>query len=100
METIIYAAKKAKEYGCKVLLNPAPAAKLPEANKGYYVCGYESIIKAGENYHMGADDLHWFQAGPEGAVIIEFGTYSNDDKDYYSNYHIAPLEKKEFKILP
>ena len=30
METIIYAAKKAKEYGCKVLLNPAPAAKLPE----------------------------------------------------------------------
>ena len=30
METIIYAAKKAKEFGCKVLLNPAPAAKLPE----------------------------------------------------------------------
>jgi len=30
METIIYAAKKAKDYGCKVLLNPAPAAKLPE----------------------------------------------------------------------
>ena len=30
METIIYAAKKAKECGCKVLLNPAPAAKLPE----------------------------------------------------------------------
>lgn len=30
MDTIIYAAKKAKEYGCKVLLNPAPAAKLPE----------------------------------------------------------------------
>ena len=30
METIIYAAKKAKEYGCKVLLNPAPAATLPD----------------------------------------------------------------------
>lgn len=30
METIIYASKKAKEFGCKVLLNPAPAAKLPE----------------------------------------------------------------------
>lgn len=30
METIVYAAKKAKEFGCKVLLNPAPAAKLPE----------------------------------------------------------------------
>ena len=35
METIIYAAKKAKEYGCKVLLNPAPAAKLPEELLGY-----------------------------------------------------------------
>lgn len=30
MDTIIYAAKKAKQYNCKVLLNPAPAAKLPE----------------------------------------------------------------------
>ncbi len=30
MGTIIYAAKRAKEFGCKVLLNPAPAAKLPE----------------------------------------------------------------------
>lgn len=30
METIIYAAEKAKEFGAKVLLNPAPAAKLPE----------------------------------------------------------------------
>jgi len=77
-----------------------PAAKLPEANKEYYACVYESIIKAGSNYHMGADDLHWFQAGPEGAVIIEFGTYSNDDKDYYTNYHAAPLENKEFKVLP
>ena len=35
METIIYAAKKAKEYGCKVLLNPAPAAKLPEELLSY-----------------------------------------------------------------
>ena len=30
METILYAAKKSKACGCKVLLNPAPAAKLPE----------------------------------------------------------------------
>ena len=35
METIIYAAKKAKAYGCKVLLNPAPAAKLPEELLAY-----------------------------------------------------------------
>ena len=30
METVVYAAKRAGEYGAKVLLNPAPAAKLPE----------------------------------------------------------------------
>lgn len=35
METIIYASKKAKEYGCKVLLNPAPAAKLPDELLSY-----------------------------------------------------------------
>ena len=35
METIIYAAEKAKEFGAKVLLNPAPAAKLPEKLLAY-----------------------------------------------------------------
>ena len=30
METVVYAAKKTREYGGKVLLNPAPAAKLPD----------------------------------------------------------------------
>ena len=35
METIIYASKKAKEYGCKVLLNPAPATKLPDELLSY-----------------------------------------------------------------
>ena len=35
METIIYASKKAKECGCKVLLNPAPATKLPDELLAY-----------------------------------------------------------------
>lgn len=30
METVVYAAKKAKEFGAKVLLNPAPAAPLSD----------------------------------------------------------------------
>ena len=35
METIIYAAKKASEFGCKVLLNPAPATKIPDELLSY-----------------------------------------------------------------
>lgn len=30
LETVIYAAKKGKDYGKKVILNPAPATKLPD----------------------------------------------------------------------
>ena len=58
MDTIIYAAKKAKEFGCKVLLNPAPAAKLPDELLSYtdiiipneheaaIITGYENEVDA------------------------------------------------------
>ncbi len=58
IETIIYAAEKAKECGAKVLLNPAPAAKLPEKLLAYtdilvpneheaaIITGYEDEKKA------------------------------------------------------
>ena len=31
------------------------------------------------------DTLHWFQAGPEGAIVSEFSTQSRDELDVFSD---------------
>jgi len=35
--------------------------------------------------------LHWFQAGPEGAVISEFSTRSRDEADIFSDPDIKRI---------
>ena len=34
--------------------------------------------------------LHWFQAGPEGAVVSEFSTTSRDELDEFTDENVAP----------
>ncbi len=31
------------------------------------------------------DTLHWFQGGPEGAVVSEFSTRSTDEADVFTD---------------
>ena len=38
---------------------------------------------------MPPDTLHWFQAGPEGAIVSEFSTQSRDDLDVFTDPEIA-----------
>jgi D-lyxose ketol-isomerase len=33
--------------------------------------------------------LHWFQAGPEGAVVSEFSTASRDELDEFTDANVA-----------
>lgn len=40
------------------------------------------------------DTFHWFQAGPEGAVVSEFSTKSQDEYDIYTDKRIDPAEKR------
>ena len=37
---------------------------------------------------------HWFQAGPEGAIVSEFSTRSTDDQDIFAD----PRIKREPEI--
>ena len=89
METIIYAAKKAKEYGCKVLLNPAPAAKLPEE-----LLSYTDIIIPNEHeaaiitgYENEEDALKALYDDGKRNIIITLGSKGciyNDGKEIKS----------------
>ncbi len=55
-----------------------------------YVKGEDEImLGAGEQYTIQPDTLHWFQAGPEGAVVSEFSTKSRDELDVFSDPRIV-----------
>jgi D-lyxose ketol-isomerase len=49
----------------------------------------EIVLGPGEQYTIEPDTLHWFQAGPEGAVVSEFSTTSRDELDVFSDPRIV-----------
>ncbi len=60
----------------------------PPAPDGAYTVFYEIVLKPGEQYTIDADTLHWFQAGPAGAVVSEFSSTSRDEADVFTDARI------------
>jgi len=54
-----------------------------------HVGGAEIVLGPGEQYTIEPDTLHWFQAGPEGAIVSEFSTTSRDSRDVFSDPQIV-----------
>jgi D-lyxose ketol-isomerase len=51
-----------------------------------HVDGHDEIVlRPGEQFTIMPDTLHWFQAGPEGAIVSEFSTRSRDETDIFTN---------------
>ena len=46
-------------------------------------------LHPGDQFTIPPDTLHWFQAGPEGAVVSEFSTRSRDELDVFSDPQIV-----------
>jgi D-lyxose ketol-isomerase len=65
-----------------------PWAKAPEGREKAYTVRHEIILKPGGQYTLYPDTKHWFQAGPEGAVVSEFSTKSRDDADIFTDEDI------------
>jgi D-lyxose ketol-isomerase len=67
----------------------SPAAcRPPEGSEKYYTVHHEICLKPGEQYTLWPDTLHWFQAGPEGAIVSEFSTKSTDEADVFTDPRI------------
>ena len=49
----------------------------------------EIVLGPGEQHTIEPDTLHWFQAGPEGAIVSEFSTTSRDSLDFFSDPRIV-----------
>ncbi|HBP37292.1 MAG TPA: D-lyxose/D-mannose family sugar isomerase, partial [Clostridiales bacterium] len=56
-----------------------------------YTVFHQIVLNPGEQYTLQPDTLHWFQAGPDGAVVSEFSTTSHDEGDIFTDPRIRRL---------
>jgi D-lyxose ketol-isomerase len=66
----------------------APMAQVPEDVREYMTVWHEVRLRSGDQYTLMPDTLHWFQAGPEGAIVSEFSTTSRDESDVFTDPRI------------
>jgi D-lyxose ketol-isomerase len=62
-----------------------PKIKPPIERKHHYTVWHEVVLKPGEQYTIMPNTLHWFQAGPKGAIVSEFSTRSRDEFDSFTD---------------
>jgi D-lyxose ketol-isomerase len=56
----------------------------------------ELLLRPGEQFTIPPNTLHWFQAGPEGAVVSEFSSTSRDELDEFTD----PSVRRETVVAP
>ena len=71
-----------------------PKGIIPKGYEQHFTCSHEIILRPGDQYTLLPDTLHWFQSGPEGAVVSEFSTKSRDDLDIYTDPRIIPSQAR------
>lgn len=70
-----------------------PACTPPAGDEAYYNVFHEIILRPGDQYTIAPNTWHWFQGGPEGAVVSEFSTTSTDEYDIFLDPRIARASK-------
>lgn len=71
---------------------PNPKVTHPE---GTYTVFHEIILNPGEQYTLKPNTIHWFKAGPQGAVVSEFSTSSRDESDIFTDERINRIPEIE-----
>jgi D-lyxose ketol-isomerase len=79
--------------GVVYLYVPGPAAKNPKAKppagrERHYTVWREVVLRPGDQYTLEPNTLHWFQGGPEGAIVSEFSSTSRDETDIFTDPQI------------
>jgi D-lyxose ketol-isomerase len=71
----------------------SPKAIPPAGHAHAYTMWHEIELNPGDQYTLNPNTKHWFQAGPEGAVVSEFSTHSTDEYDLFTDEEIARITK-------
>ncbi len=72
-----------------------PKAKPPTGREGTYTVWHEIVLEPGEQHTIPPDTKHWFQAGPEGAIVSEFSSTSRDEFDIFTDPQIRRVTVME-----
>jgi D-lyxose ketol-isomerase len=59
--------------------------------RGVYTSKREIVLNPGEQFTVPPNTKHWFQAGPDGAVVSEFSTRSRDELDIFTDPEIKRM---------
>jgi D-lyxose ketol-isomerase len=68
--------------------SPDMKADIPNDTPGAYTVFKEIVLYPGDQYTLPPNTLHWFQAGPDGAVVSEFSTSSVDEADVFTDPNV------------
>jgi D-lyxose ketol-isomerase len=66
-------------------------ATIPKGSEPYYTVFHEIVLKPGQQHTIPPNTLHWFQAGPEGAIVTEFSSTSRDEFDIFTDPRIKRI---------
>ena len=68
-----------------------PNATPPKGREHAYTVWREIVLHPGDQHTLCPDTLHWFQGGPEGAIVSEFSTRSTDENDVFTDADIQRM---------
>lgn len=60
-------------------------AKIPEGKENYFTSRCETILNPGDQYTVGLNEKHWWQAGPDGVIALEVSSTARDSYDLYTD---------------
>jgi D-lyxose ketol-isomerase len=70
-----------------------PKAKAPKGREASYTVWREQVLKPGQQFTVPPNTPHWFQAGPQGAIVSEFSSASDDASDIFQDPDIQRMTK-------
>jgi D-lyxose ketol-isomerase len=68
---------------------PQPSVRPPVGDEEHYTVWHELHLRPGDQHTIAPNIRHWFQAGPEGAVVSEFSSTSRDETDLFTDPRIV-----------
>ena len=68
---------------------PMPICRPARSERGAYTVWHEIVLEPGDQHTIPPGTLHWFQAGPDGAIVSEFSTESRDELDIFTDPEIG-----------
>ncbi|WP_274365573.1 D-lyxose/D-mannose family sugar isomerase [Paenibacillus thermotolerans] len=66
-------------------------AVIPPGSEPYYTVFREIKLLPGEQYTIPPGTKHWFQGGPEGAIVSEFSSTSRDEFDIFTDPSVVRI---------